>query len=91
MQSKGSSLFKKEKVIAEFLHKKKTFHITLSVKVYNNVSAVTLVSELVSIEAFNHILCVYFFSPNCLYVYFILDFIILMLFDKGCRFFRKLG
>jgi len=33
----------------------------LSVKVYNNVSAVTLLSELVSIDFFNHILYVYFF------------------------------
>lgn len=40
----------------------------LSVKVYINISAVTLLSELVPIEVFNHILYVYFFSPNCLYV-----------------------
>ena len=42
----------------------------LSVKVYINISALILVSELVSIEAFNHILYAYFFSPGVLYVPF---------------------
>jgi len=59
-------IVKKLSVIAEFLSKK----IMLSVKVYNNISAVTLVSELVSIEVFNPILYVYCFSPNCWYVLF---------------------
>jgi len=62
-------MFKKKSVISEFLSKE-NLYIMLSVKVYNNISTVTLVSELVSIEVFNHIFYVYFFSSNCLYVLF---------------------
>jgi hypothetical protein len=56
MESKGSSL------------RQKNLHILASVKVYINISTFTCVSELASIEVFNHIFYVHFFAPRVLYV-----------------------